>query len=784
VLTALRDEYGVNEIKPGLTGWAQINGRDELELSEKARFDGEYAGELKKGGLTALAMDCKCFTGTIHSVANSEGVVEGGTGELKKQDGRRAGVPADDPEPVFGCDLELKVDTEAQKKVLITGAGSYIGESVKAYAEERYPNLIIDTVDMLDGTWRDRDFSGYDCVYHVAGIAHADVGNVSDEIKEKYYAVNTDLALEVANKAKAEGVKQFIFMSSMIVYGDSAPYGREKMIDRHTKPQPANFYGDSKWQADKGVRALADDSFKVAVLRPPMIYGRGSKGNYPVLAKMARKLPMFPDIDNQRSMLYIENLCEFVCDLIMTGEGGIYFPQNAEYTRTSDMVKQISKAAGKPVAVTKLLAPAVSIASHVPGKISGLVNKAFGNSCYDQELSRYSFNYVSDSLSESIHKTESGRDYTGEIKKVCIINCFDTYEHRVDLLHDYFEKNGFDVSVYTSDYRHFEKTVREDSKKDFRLFHALPYARNMSASRMISHDKLARDIFRAVDIESFDLLWVMVPPNSFARQAVKFKTKHPGCRLIVDIIDLWPETMPLDRFKNTPPFTLWKNMRDNCLGICDAVVTECNLYKEYLPYEVLDKTRTLYLAREKTESAPFKGELPDDRLALCYLGSINNIIDIDVIKELVTGIKAHKPVELHVIGDGERREELLEACRKAGAEVIYHGRIYDKAEKAEILSRCHYGLNIMKDSVIVGLTMKSMDYFEAGLPLINNIKGDTWEFVDACEVGYNLDGSSRVYEEICNYRDDMKDHTRKLYEKHFCTDSFNEGMRDIIKGLE
>ena len=203
------------------------------------------------------------------------------------------------------------------KKVLITGAGSYIGTSFEDYAAEKYPeDLTIDTIDMVDGTWREYDFRPYDIVFHVAGIAHADIGNVDEETKQKYYAVNTDLAIETAEKAKAQGVKQFVFMSSAIIYGDSAPLGKRKRITKATRPHPANFYGDSKWKADRGIRKLADDSFTVTVLRPPMIYGKGSKGNYPTLSKMAKKLPVFPKVMNERSMLYIENLCEFLCQVM------------------------------------------------------------------------------------------------------------------------------------------------------------------------------------------------------------------------------------------------------------------------------------------------------------------------------------------------------------------------------------------------------------------------------------------------------------------------------------
>ena len=293
------------------------------------------------------------------------------------------------------------------KKILIAGANSYIGTSFEKYAYEHYSDqLAADTVDMIDGSWRNKDFSSYDVVFHVAGIAHADVGNVTDEIKAKYYAINTDLAIETAKKAKEDGVKQFVFMSSAIIYGDSVPYGKIKRITKDTDPAPANFYGDSKWQADKGVRELADDKFTVTVLRPPMIYGKGSKGNYPTLSKMARKLPIFPDIQNERSMLYIENLCEFLCQVMIRAEGGIFWPQNREYSRTSEMVKLIAEANSHRLFVNKIFNPMVSLTSIIPGKVGALANKAFGNLSYEMSMSEYDFNYRVADLKSSISRTE------------------------------------------------------------------------------------------------------------------------------------------------------------------------------------------------------------------------------------------------------------------------------------------------------------------------------------------------------------------------------------------
>lgn len=407
VLTAERDRYGVNEYKPGITGWAQINGRDSISIEQKSELDGYGVRH------SSLLFDLKCLLGTVTKVGHDDTVVEGGTGAMEKT-GRNYtdGKTKEELIGTIGFGEPVCVDKEAKKRVLITGAGSYIGQSFIDYAKKYYPeNFEIDELDMMGDAWRECDFSNYDIVYHVAGIAHADVGNVSEDTKEKYYAVNTDLTIEVAQKAKAEKVKEFIFMSSMIVYGESAPYGKKKEIDEHTVPAPANFYGDSKLQADVAVRELADDSFKVIVLRPPMIYGRGSKGNYPVLAKLAKKLPVFPDVDNERSMLYIENLCEFLCQVMLVREikqnAIVLIPQNAEWTNTSAMVEEIAKVNGKTIVTMKILKPAVAIGSMIPGKIGGMTNKAFGNNCYDRNVSSYNgVNYQLTPFKVSIMQTE------------------------------------------------------------------------------------------------------------------------------------------------------------------------------------------------------------------------------------------------------------------------------------------------------------------------------------------------------------------------------------------
>ena len=283
------------------------------------------------------------------------------------------------------------------KRILITGANSYIGTSFEKYMAQWPEKYQVDTVDMIDGSWREKDFSSYDVVYHVAGIAHSDNGKISKEKEKLYRSVNTDLTIEVAKKAKVEGVKQFIFMSSAIVYGNSGKIGKKKVITKDTPCNPANCYGDSKLQAELGILPLNDSSFKVVVVRPPMIYGKSSKGNFPQLEKFA-KFPFFPYVKNERSMLYIGNLVEFIRLMIENNEEGIFWPQNEEYSNTSELVKMIAAAKGKKVRLLNGFGWFLKLMS----VFTGLVNKAFGNLTYAHEISEYKDNYIKYSLKESV----------------------------------------------------------------------------------------------------------------------------------------------------------------------------------------------------------------------------------------------------------------------------------------------------------------------------------------------------------------------------------------------
>ncbi len=383
-LVAERDLYGANDVVPGLTGWAQINGRDELEIPVKAKFDGDYVKALKESSLSGFKMDVKCFFGTITSVLKHEGVVEGGTGEMHKQES----------ETVYKNLPDHDTKSNGFKKVMIVGKNSYIGESIREYLEQYPGSYSVSMLDSMGLEPKPEMFEGYDVVINTAGIAHI---KETEENRNLYYEVNRDLAVAIAKASKDAGVKQFIQFSTMSVYGKVT--GK---LNKSSPLDPQTNYGKSKAEADALINELADESFKVVTLRPPMVYGKNCKGNYQALRNFVMKTPVFPVVKNNRSMIYIGNLCEFIKRLIDTESEGLYCPQNRQYIRTSDIVEEVAIANDKKVLFTSLFNPAIKAAP------SEQVKKVFGDLTYEKEDVVSKYNFI-----QSILETEKNENSKG-----------------------------------------------------------------------------------------------------------------------------------------------------------------------------------------------------------------------------------------------------------------------------------------------------------------------------------------------------------------------------------
>jgi nucleoside-diphosphate-sugar epimerase len=263
------------------------------------------------------------------------------------------------------------------KNILITGKNSYIGKSLEKHLSENPDKYNIDFISLRNDEWKNIDFSKYDVLFHVAAVVHK---KEKSEMESLFIKVNKDLSVEVATKAKNEGVKQIIFISTMSVYGTDGEIGEEVVIGPATATNPTTYYGESKLAAEIELNKLNDDKFKVLVLRPPMIYGPNCTGNYARLEKFALKSPIFPMIDNKRSMLGIDKLCEYVKGYIDEGRCGLSLPQDDLYVNTSLLVKKIAEENGRRVHLSKMLGFMVKLV----GKRVNILKKIFGNLVYEK----------------------------------------------------------------------------------------------------------------------------------------------------------------------------------------------------------------------------------------------------------------------------------------------------------------------------------------------------------------------------------------------------------------
>lgn len=710
------------------------------------------------------------------------------------------------------------------KKVLITGANSYIGVSFENYVKEHYSNeLSVDTVDMIDGSWRQKDFRGYDVVFHVAGLAHADVGNVSDEVKKKYYAVNTDLAIETAKKAKADGVKQFVFMSSAIIYGDSAPYGKKKVITAETKPQPSNFYGDSKWQADKGVRVEADKDFIVTVLRPPMIYGKGSKGNYPLLSKFAKKLPIFPDVQNERSMLYIENLCEFLCQVMMRGEGGVFWPQNSSYSNTSKIVKYIGYLHGHKVVLSKLMGLGVRIAACIPGKIGGLANKAFGNLTYDKSMSKYDFKYQKYSLKDSLIRTETDVNINDKKQKhiLIITQYFYPETFRINDMAREWVKRGYKVTVLTGipNYpmgKYYEGYDRKHRTREnwngVNIIRIPLIARGNSSNKLMNAIGMTANYFsfvvsgrkwvRSKEAQNLhaDLVYTFeVSPMTQALIGVWYRKRYHVPHYLY-VTDLWPENVEsVTGIHNKLIINPIQRMVDHIYNNADRIFT-CS--KSFIP-----KIKARGVSEGKIEYWPqyaeefYKPVTPEGNLLtrdgvfnLVFAGSVGYAQGLNIlVKAAVTLKNDDIQARFNIIGDGRYLDTLQESIRTDNVERYFTFIPRQPAEEiSKYLAFADALLITLSKNEVFSITLpaKVQSCFACGKPIIVSADGEAQNAVNEAKAGLcsdaeDLDGFVENIKTIINLskqqRDEMGNNALKYAAAHFDKNKQMDRLDEVFK---
>ena len=688
------------------------------------------------------------------------------------------------------------------KKILITGTHSYIGTSFVHYLKQWPEDYQVDTISLRGEDWKLRSFSGYDVVYHLAGIAHSDSGRISQERINAYYHVNTDLTIAAAKKAKADGVKQFIFMSSSIVYGESSRIGERKIITRDTPVAPANSYGDSKVQAENGILPLQDENFRVVIIRAPMIYGKDCKGNYPIMSQIARTFPFFPYVENRRSMLYIENLLEFVRLMIENEEQGIFWPQNSEYSNTSEMVKMIAALHGRDLPV-KGFGWALQLLSHV----TGIVNKAFGGMCYDQEMSVYKQDYCKVGLVESIRRSEFTVNTSGTRKILVFSQYFFPENFRINQLCQELVRRGNDVTVLTA-YPQYPIGRIYDGygfnvpyEKEWNGVHIERVKVHPRGKTLFGMLRNCVDYVVAANhwvdkcTEQYDAVYVcQLSPVTVGLPAATYKKKF-GVPIIYNLQDLWPESVEEVlgiRFK--PAIFVINRIVDYIYGACDRILCTSSGFVENLKARGVDSKKLYFWPQfcpePKLETVTKPECYTEDTFNIVFAGNLGDAQGLDLMVESAKKLKG-SGIRWYLLGDGRAREHLERLVRDYGVQddVIFLGRVStDEADRYVHFADCAY-LSFMENKLLnITLPAKLQTYLACGTPILAAAGGESAQIIsrNGCGVVCRAERNELVAAALkaasltVAERETMSRAARAYYEDHFTMDRLVDQLEEMI----
>ena len=262
-------------------------------------------------------------------------------------------------------------------KILIVGQTSFVGQGVGNWFRKKAPVPQVDFLSVRDDLWRTRDFSGYDAVIFAAALVHHP--EVTDW--ELYHRINVQLPLDFAEHVKVQGVKQFVFFSTLSVYRAERTLPEGTIIDENTPLEPLSLYGKSKLMAEHRLQQLQTGDFHVSIVRSSYVYGRGCQGRHlDVKALLARKLPLLPDAfgNVKMGMVHIDNLAQLCWLIVNSGCSGVYHAQDRDPMSTTDILRALAPEK-KSIRCGWLLRPF--------GRMS-LLNRLFGGVAFSEELSQ------------------------------------------------------------------------------------------------------------------------------------------------------------------------------------------------------------------------------------------------------------------------------------------------------------------------------------------------------------------------------------------------------------
>ena len=375
--------------------------------------------------------------------------------------------------------------------------------------------------------------------------------------------------------------------------------------------------------------------------------------------------------------------------------------------------------------------------------------------------------------------------------KAILVSCYEFhYGIRFKYVRSILEERGFQVKMVFSNFDHLKKQEISYEEPQMIRIKVPAYQKNISVKRLYSHIIFSYKLRKVLKKEKPGLIFADIPPNTIAGSVAWYKEKNRECKVIFDVLDLWPESFSNSKILKVP-FWFWKRIRTSALPKADVVTLECDYYRHFLEGSLKENQySTLYLCKPPLkERLPFSHEFSHEEgvLNFCYLGSMNNIINIPAITKMLNTIHQKRPVKVTLIGDGERREFFIRQLKENGIDVEYLGLVFDENLKNDLLRKCHFGINMYNDNVIVGLTMKSLDYFRVGLPTVNMNIYDTGILVKGYQSGFDLsrDNWDQVIEEIVTIREEkwnqLHENTIRMFQEKFSEAVFRKNFNQVLE---
>lgn len=354
---------------------------------------------------------------------------------------------------------------------------------------------------------------------------------------------------------------------------------------------------------------------------------------------------------------------------------------------------------------------------------------------------------------------------------------------------NYFNNGDYNIQALVGNYDHNSKKTVSYGIDNVKEIPVISYKKNVSVSRIISYIKFSYDVKKLIKKIEFDIAYIIGPPNSTGFLLRKI-IKRKGSKLVSDIYDLYPETIPISKEMKKIlkyfGFGFWSYLRDSTIKYADCFIGSCQYYFTYLGLKEDSKHKMIPLCKGEAQIENVEKQNYNS-VNIVYLGALTGNYDFDGLIELMVLLKkAGRASHLDIIGDGEKKDWLLNRCKEECLDFNFYGRVYDDSAKSRIMRNCHFGFNGFKANAAIALSYKSMEYMSNGLALINSCKEDTWELVELEGIGINYtcgkidDLVRKILATTSENVYDMQKASLKVYKERYAYHNFKEKMDAIF----